>query len=282
MNYCRAIALKFGYVENNTVSWLIFQAEGKMPTSRKEALYSLTEMLYTKYLQETDHNQDNIYHMAQCCQKAWYNRDYKNPPIRCPNCEALYKKKDIFNVTNWLNWLDGLFRSTIDGYGGEFEENKYGWEPFHYQFDVPQHNMLIIGEEAETIITYVLRDIHPELIDNVIDDEYNIFNSNNIKNEPTDLINMLNEDYIFKDHCYVNKYSTTHLVSTGDGTAQLQTVKNPSQTITTEYPDGRITTIKDYKYTYIKYNTGDQIWLKIENDKYIVYKIETHDGSWTY
>ncbi len=276
MNYCRAIALKFGYVENNTVSWLIFQAEGKMPTSRKEALYSLVKMLYTKYCEETKDSME-YFNMAQCCQTAWYKRDHYDPPIRCPKCEALYNVEKTFNVTNWLNWLDGLFRSTIDGYGDEFE-NEYGWEPYHFQFDVPQHNMLIIGEDAEIILTYVLREIHSELIDNVINDEYNIFNSNDKKDAPTDLINILNEDYIFKDHCYMNKYSTTHLVSTGEGTAQLQTVKNTSQTITTEYSDGRITTIKDYNYTYIKYNTGDQIWLKVENDKYVVTKIETHDG----
>ena len=52
VNCCRAIALYFGYVENNSTSCLIYSASNKWAETRKEALFSLVEYLWDKFQKE--------------------------------------------------------------------------------------------------------------------------------------------------------------------------------------------------------------------------------------
>jgi hypothetical protein len=44
------------------------------------------------------------------------------------------------------------------------------------------------------------------------------------------------------------------------------------------YSNGGKATFVDGKCTYVKYNTGDQIWVEYRHGNYKVIKVHTHDG----
>ena len=55
-------------------------------------------------------------------------------------------------------------------------------------------------------------------------------------------------------------------------------IDNCVGTVTTDYPNGGRSVIVDGYVMYVKYNTGDQIWLRYDNHGGKVTKIHTHDG----
>jgi len=51
-----------------------------------------------------------------------------------------------------------------------------------------------------------------------------------------------------------------------------------SKLVRTTYPNGAVTECVDGVYTYIRYNTGDHLYLKLVAGEYKVHQIITHDG----
>jgi hypothetical protein len=290
LNCYKGVALSFGYVESNTTSWLIFTIEsGECPTSRKEALHTLTEYLYNKYKAEKDDNakfSDNYKsHMAKCCRDAWSKRNYQNPPTNCPRCNASYDVPcdRTFSVEDWEDWLKRLQSSDCDSYGDhDYIECKYDWTPWRTRFDIPQHQMVIVCENAEHILTMALAEIHPELGEEVEDDDYGLFERDNSESDPyyaSDYDNICDETCSFNDYGYHKPGTQNELVMVEEGVAQLRpAIKRMTETITRDFPDGSSYTMVDGYYTHIKYSIGDQIWVQYVNSKYEVYRVQTHDG----
>lgn len=254
---CRAIALCFGYVESNTTSHLVYQADHKWPSSRKEALHSLVNYLYNKFVYENEDYRKSKMHMADCCRKGWWARDRENPPTNCPTCNADYNVPFQFSEEEWINYLYDLHRSNCDSYGDHDDiDNPYDWQPWRFYFDVPQHEMLIISENAEHILTHALYEIRPELKDK---SKSELLYKSYLYDDYSE---MLDENNSFGDHGYSkNEYSSF------------------KETKIHEYPNGAVATITDGRYTHIKYNTGDAVWFRFQDGKYFVKLIYTNDDK---
>lgn len=290
LNCYKGVALSFGYVESNTTSWLIFTIEGgACPTTRKEALHTLTEYLYNKFKSDIDYKADFLddykSHMARCCKDAWRKMDKDNPLKSCPRCNASYEVPydRSFSVEDWQQWLRELHHSDCDSYGDhDYIDRKYDWTPWRNDFSIPQHQMVIVCENAEHILTMALAEIHPELKEEVRDDDYGLFDSDSDCDSPyyaSDYNNICDETCTFSDHGYHKPGTQNELVMIEDGVAQLRpAIKRMTETVTRDFPDGSSYTMVDGYYTHIKYSTGDQIWVQYLNNKYEVYKVQTHDG----
>lgn len=269
INSCQVIALSFGYVESNTTSWLIYQAEGKHPSTRKEALHSLVEYLWDKYNKETGESKKHLdlfkSNMAKCCRTAWNKRDTNNPPTHCPFCEANYNKviENEFSITEWHEFLTNLHGSCCDNYGEhDWPENPYGWSPWMYDFNIPQNQILIIAENAEVILTQALSKIHPELRNLCSEDDVYLFNDT--VNHDDDYHQMMDE--------------TTLYMGSGYGHPPTDNTFISKTTIINDYVNGAKSILVDGRYTYIKYNTGDEIWLDFKGGKCVVTNVKTYDG----
>lgn len=271
----KAIALAFGYVESNTTAWLIYRAEYKTPTSRKEALYSFVEYLWSKFSGENDdHAESRLYKKERCCIDFWYknkyptaeNKDTFQKPTVCGTCGKEYDFTWKFSDDKWEDFLRGIMSSDADSYGDHDEaENPYGWSPWMYRFDVPQHEMVIVGENAEVILSQVLFELHPELREE--DSEVPHPDDEGFDFYHRDYINLMDEECVLSPHGH--GYVTPK---------EAYWEGRPKQTITWEFPNGASSTMVNGFYTHIKYNTGDQVWIKFVNKKYEVYKVQTHDG----
>jgi hypothetical protein len=172
MSY-KAVALTFGYAEDSTSATIIFTPEYVFET-KKEALHSLVEYLYTKYLVEikhTDHHKNEYKtHMAECCRKAW-NKKGDCSLERCPKCGASYAPvKSPFDIGDWESYLLEIFRSTADSYG-DFEVGvSCNWNPWDFDFSITNKQMVIIAEKGELVLTKTLFKIHPELLEELEED----------------------------------------------------------------------------------------------------------------
>lgn len=260
----RAIALGFGYVESHHTSWLMYSAETRLPSTRKEALCSLAKYLYNRFMANSEDSDDynNKYkkHMAACCQQAWRKRDHDDPPTKCPTCEARYDivVKSSFDVEEWHQYLRETASSDADSYGPYYEnDNVYGWNPFMFEFDIPQNQMVIVHENAEHILTDALFDVHPELRP---EDHYR---SEYIGR---DYDHICDESYVFNSYDYVKP---EHSRFTG---------RKYKETIIHDYDNGGQAIITNGLYTSIMYNTGDKVWLEYKDGKYKVIRALTHDG----
>ncbi len=251
INRYKSIVLSFGYVESNTTAWLIYTAERKLPSSRKEALESLTEHLYKKYLSDKkdndDYNNASKTHMARCCQKAWKNSN-RDLSI-CPKCGANYNAEIIneFDIYDWKNYLRDLMNSDSDSYGYHYEsgdfEDEYGWSPWQWSFNSSSDEMVIVAECAEDILTIALAKIHPELKSSVINDDDGYFDSDN---------DNVCSSYIYKDYD-----------SICDGTNGVYNHLDPDiKTIRTtiRYKSGTVVEKENGKIQSIRYVNGDQIY----------------------
>lgn len=151
----RAIALRFGYVESNTLAWLTFQAQyAPYPTSRKEALQSLAEYLFQKFNPPVEGPR------RKCCQASLK----KDPDGKfCSKCGLSIKK--CFYVQAWYDYVSGLQSSDIDGYGFCSEEGNspHGWDPSAFAFGIADQQILLVHERADEILLLALLDLHPEL-----------------------------------------------------------------------------------------------------------------------
>jgi hypothetical protein len=182
MSQYHAVALMFGYVESSTNSWLIYSTPPWLApfSTKREMLNSLVDCLYNKYsaeLKEINQFHD-LYkdHMAKCCRSAWEARDRSNPPERCPTCDAIYSTpstpKDVFSEADWIKFLYEIKDGTCDSYGDSDCNNPMDWTPWHFKFEISKENMIIITENAEVILSYVLHQLHPELEFDEMDFEY--------------------------------------------------------------------------------------------------------------
>jgi len=170
----KAIALTFGYVESATSAVLIFTPEHAFET-RKEALHSLAEYLYTKYSFEIKEHVDHINryktYMAPCCRKAWDKRDQNNPPEKCPRCGASYsvEAESQFSIDDWYNYLDNIFHSTANSYGDSEVDCDCNWNPWDFDFSITKDEMIIINKDGEVVLLKALMNIHPELLEDIND-----------------------------------------------------------------------------------------------------------------
>ncbi|CAB4196749.1 hypothetical protein UFOVP1290_269 [uncultured Caudovirales phage] len=247
----KSVSLSFGYVESNTTAVLIYTATKKIPSSRSEALESLTEHLYKKYLCDKKDNDDYVHtyktHMAKCCQKAWKNsnRDLNT----CPKCGANYNAEIVseFDISDWQNYLRDLMNSDCDSYGYHYEcsdfEDEYGWSPWQHNFNHQSDEMVIVAEKAEDILTIALAKIHPELKSAAINDEDGFFDLDN---------DNVCGSYIYKDYD-----------SICDGTNSVYNNLDPDiKTVRTtiRYKSGTVVEKENGKIQSIRYVNGDQIY----------------------
>ena len=117
----RFIWLKPGYVESSKVGWLIYELVNGMQFSREEAIFSLAEELYNKYMQE---RRPVIW--RDCCQKN-FNAGTKY----CSGCGHTLEKF-VFDLEEFEDWLRALVGSDCNDYGG-------GDDGHWYPYCVPQH-----------------------------------------------------------------------------------------------------------------------------------------------
>jgi len=267
----RAIALSFGYVESSTTSWLIFHAESGSPSTRKEALQSLVAYLWDKFVKESNETHEFAlgYSLGnKCCQRHWTDTKYVNGkrretnPTKCSICGDVYPLTWIFDEEVWVEYLWDLHRSDANNYGEhDWVENPDGWSPWMYSFDVSQHQMVVIGENAQDTLTRVLYELHPELENSSEEESPSWWEAHGGKSPwDREYENLMDESCVLDDG--------------GLGYhASGKKPDHPTVTKTIDYPNGGQTIMVDDVVTYVKYNTGDEIWLDFHCGKYKVVKI---------
>lgn len=137
----RCIWFKPGYVESSKVSWLIYEADGSK-FNREEAMFSLAEELYNKYLQE------HRPYKRKCC--------YEAPAIAkyCPDCGQVLMFE--FKPDHFLNWLCSLSELDCDGYGGEDNDI---WSPYctpQQILGIPKLQHIFLSHYGDLAILYAL------------------------------------------------------------------------------------------------------------------------------
>lgn len=161
----RAIALRFGYVESNTLSWFVFQTEYDIET-KKEAFHSLAEFLYQRYLG------DHPSKMKACCKKS-LAADPENE--FCSKCGRSLTGW-VFDFNQWKQDLEDFRNDTIDGSGYmDDTDNPYEWDPTAYGFGVPESEMIIVGEQGAEMLAYAIGELHPELKEDIHSEINSIF-----------------------------------------------------------------------------------------------------------
>jgi hypothetical protein len=152
----RAIALRFGYVESNTLSWFVFQTEYEIET-KKEAFHSLAEFLYQRYLG------DHPSKIRACCKKS--AEDPENE--FCPKCGRSLDES-AFDYYQWCEDLERFRVGTIDGSGYmDGTDNPHEWDPAEFGFGIPEENMIIVGEQGAQMLAYAVAELHPELKEDI-------------------------------------------------------------------------------------------------------------------
>jgi hypothetical protein len=151
----RAIAMRFGYVESNTLSWLVFQAEVAF-NSKKEAFHSLAEFVYQRYL-ESNHPPE------ECCKEA-----AKDPANNYCSVCGIDLSSWSFDYLDWEDDLEGYRVGTIDGsYYTLYPDNPAGWDPANFVFTIPRKNMMFIHENGAQMLGFAIAELHHELKDNI-------------------------------------------------------------------------------------------------------------------
>ena len=161
----KAIALRFGYVESNTLSWFVFQTEYDIE-SRKEAFHSLAEFLYQRYLEDHPHK------VKPCCKKSLA----KDPESQfCPKCgHSLIQS--VFDYWEWTQDLEKFRNGTIDGSGYmDGTDNPHEWDPTAFGFGVPEDEMIIVDEQGAEMLAYAVAELHPELKEDIDPEVNSIF-----------------------------------------------------------------------------------------------------------
>jgi hypothetical protein len=147
----RAIALRFGYVENNTLSWFIFQSEVGFKT-KKEAFHSLAEFVYQRYLE------NKVYQPRECCKESG-----KDPAhIFCSNCGTRLSQL-VFSYLEWAEDLEAYRMGIIDGNSDKGIDNPDGWDPANYVFNISPKNMMLVHELGVEMLSLAVVELHPEL-----------------------------------------------------------------------------------------------------------------------
>ena len=177
----KAVGLRFGATESNTIGQLVFVSNADFDT-RKEALHSLVEYLYSKYMIEGEERNKIAPH--------------KN---RCDECKKSIVSTFKYEENDWQEFLKELLRADFDSYGVHEEaKNSYIWDPFSFDFNVRQDQMIIINENAELFLTKVLYEMHPEL-----KTEFQSYIDTKSFND--DYHNLMDEECIYEGGEYVYK-----------------------------------------------------------------------------
>lgn len=155
----KLIALTFGYVESGTTARLLFSA-GNPPKTKREAIKSLAEYFYQKYLIDNRAIIEPIMG-SPCCQ------NYIGKENFCPKCG-----KDLTSVIatdNYLSWQDFIdflfevFHSDANSFG-EYDSfpNPNDWTPWGVSYVATEKQVIDIPENGEHILAIALNDLHPE------------------------------------------------------------------------------------------------------------------------
>lgn len=145
----QAIALKNGYVESNSTSWLIYQTTYTEPfKSKKEAIISLATYLFFKH--QIDSGKQNI------------------------------------SFDSWCFFISKIFKLNNDSYGYHTHEEaieKCGadWDYCSFIFNISIDEIIVIPERAENILFYALSIGNPDLFSSFGElDEDDISGPNNM------------------------------------------------------------------------------------------------------
>lgn len=251
----KAIAFRCGYVEDAKISWVVYEAEKKYPESEQEAVESLVEYFWQKFSEEKEIGQvkENL-KLKACCRKT---ANLDSSALFCVKCGNKLKNVSEFCAADWLDFILDIHKQSTDEYSAvthEFIENPYGWSPWEFMFDTPSDCVIVIPERAERLFSKVLIKLHSDLMSQEEIDElenYCYFAGNETDNRIS--------EYVFKN----------------DTIPDIE-----AKTVTITYTNGAQEIIENGYNSYIKYNTGDEIWLKFDFEKndYTVTKIKTHDG----
>lgn len=153
------IVLGFGFAEDCRTAVVIFTAETKFK-NRNDALKSLTEYLYQKYVLDTPPEISPL--MKECC-KRYINKQF------CADCGVKIQKSltKCFDLEDFRRFLYEIQGSTINSYGEDYDVlNPDGWDPFAGIILISKLHSIILHENAECVICTILEEIHPELFEN--------------------------------------------------------------------------------------------------------------------
>lgn len=150
----KMIALSFGYVESLRTSYLIFWSLAKKkPQTKKEAIESLAEFLYQKYIHENSPlNERN---------KCKYCDNYVGKEAFCPKCGRSLKDNPIaFDWDDWIDYLNELHSSDCDSYGWSVDiDNPYRWDPNVGNFEINKDEYIHVIENGAHILSCALSSI---------------------------------------------------------------------------------------------------------------------------
>jgi hypothetical protein len=156
----KLVIISLGYAESSTTAHLVFcSGAKKKPKNSLEAVHSLAEFLYQKYLIDTNFERD-VVDTNRCCKK------YIGSEPFCPKCgTSLEKKNKPFDWEHWKEYLFALFHSDCDSYGAEDEvPNPHQWSTMYVDFAVNKNQFVHLTTYGDEMISIALSEIHPEFI----------------------------------------------------------------------------------------------------------------------
>lgn len=168
------IAMRCGYAESCSVSWLIFSttflAGGKSRNvsfaSKKEAITSLAIDLYNRYRTQVLDTYNQKPFLDNCCQKTLNGN--KQATI-CSACGHSLLDKS-FDSDEFMRFISDIHCQTSDSYDEDVyvrtgEDVHLTWSPFWTEnvFSVPREQIICIEEYAEVTLLEALLEAKPEL-----------------------------------------------------------------------------------------------------------------------
>jgi hypothetical protein len=150
------IALSFGYVEEHSISWVLFgkhECEFDSPAAAFEDLAHNLLRAYEPELFEGDEPQE-------CCVAT---REAISGAKVCATCGTRLNDDELWDDEAFEIWLRDLPRETTNSLGLDFEELSE-WTPF-VSFDavaaMPPEEILVVPEMAER---HLIRALNPETV----------------------------------------------------------------------------------------------------------------------
>ncbi|MBI5421101.1 MAG: hypothetical protein HZA35_02185 [Parcubacteria group bacterium] len=141
------IWFKPGYVESSKVGWLIFACLDSNYT-REEAIFSLAEQLYHKYMQK-----------HRVAQRSCFCLTTSKTGKYCSECGRFLKKFE-FDPDQFKEWLCALFKSDCNGYEYSYDYGMgFDWEPWGVPMDIlgtPLSQHIFLSQSGELAILYAL------------------------------------------------------------------------------------------------------------------------------
>ncbi len=139
----RFIWLKPGYVESSKTGWLIYGCARDSSYNREEAIFSLAEELYKKYMQS------HQCVLRDCCRSASETARYCS---LCGRCIAKFE----FDADQFKDWLCTLSESDINGYGYDEDMVWRPWHPPKEILGIPISQQIFLSHYGDLAILYAL------------------------------------------------------------------------------------------------------------------------------